>query len=322
MVVANTFGVSPATYYQQPPLWLHRYPGPAHPGSPCPLLKCRNQKRPHFALSVQGCRSSATAPNLSAGNTGSKSARSSYYISSLSRPASHRWPCNSSQVGNTLQRLSCFSGSIRRSPFAGTTDAAGCKSAACPTDGIYGRGEPTYLDLVDMRRPNLRVCLHLLNMSDPIITHPNALSFADLVQLLQRLPHFFPLLLAPVRTVYQKAIDIPLLPVNLVHTVDALLQRLRKAAAGRKDLGRDEDVVALEARLPDCSADFSFVLIKLRRVDVAVSDLQCRSARFDALARGGSVDAEAQTGDPGRAFGHMQLVGDGEFDRHGGSAGQ
>jgi hypothetical protein len=158
-------------------------------------------------------------------------------------------------------------------------------------------------------------------MSDPIITHPNTLGFANLVQLLQCLPHFFPLLLAPVRTVYQKAIDIPFLPVNLVHTVDALLQRLRKAAASGKDLGRDEDIVALEARLPDGSTDFSFILIKLRRVDCAVADLQCRSARFDALARGGSVDAEAQTGDLGGAFGHMQLVGDGEFDRHGDIAG-
>ena len=115
---------------------------------------------------------------------------------------------------------------------------------------------------------------------------------------------------------YQKAIDIPLRPVNLVHTVGALLQRLRKAASSRKDLGRDEDVAALEARLPDCGADFSFIAIKLRRVDVAVADLQRRGARFDALGRGGSVDAEAQTRDLGGAFGHMQLVGDGEFGGH------
>jgi len=167
-----------------------------------------------------------------------------------------------------------------------------------------------------MRRPNLRICLHLLNMSDPIITHPDTLGFVRLIQLLQRLPHFFPLLLAPLGTVYQEAIDIPLRPVNLVHAVEALLQRLRKAASGREDLGRDEDVGALEARLPDRSADFSFIAIKLRRVDVAVADLQRRGARFDALVRGGSVDAEAQTRDLGRAFGHMQPVGDGEFGGH------
>ena len=100
-----------------------------------------------------------------------------------------------------------------------------------------------------MGRPNRRISLHLLNMADSKITHANALCFAYLIELLQRLPNLGPRLLSAVRTVDQEAIHIAVFPVDLLHAVEALLDRLCIAAACGEDFGRDEDIGAPEARL-------------------------------------------------------------------------
>src|ERR1700734_826278 len=125
--------------------------------------------------------------------------------------------------------------------------------------GVWGRR--TYLNLINMRRPNRRISLHLLNMPDPEITHANALCFTYLIECLQRLPNLRPRLLSAGRTVYQEAIHITICPIDFLHAIEALLDRLRRASACGEDFGCDEDVGPLEARLAHRSSDPNLGLV-------------------------------------------------------------
>jgi len=170
-----------------------------------------------------------------------------------------------------------------------------------------------------MRRPNRRISLHFLNMPDSKITHANALCFTYLIELLQCLPNLRPRLLSAVRTVYQEAIHIAICPVDLLHADEALLDRLCKASACGEDFGCDEDVGALETRLAHRSPDpvLGIIVVVLRRVNMAVARFEGGGAQGNALTRRGLVDTESKPGNLRGAFGHLQLVGDGEFGRNG-----
>jgi len=152
-------------------------------------------------------------------------------------------------------------------------------------------------------------------MPDSKITHTNALCFTYLIELLQRLPNLGPRPLSAGRTVYQEAIHIAIFPVDLLHAVEALLDRLCKAAACGEDFGCDEDVGALETRLAHCSPDpdLGLVIVVLRRVNVAVAHFEGGGAQGNTLTRRGLVDTESKPGDLLGAFGHLQLVADAEF---------
>ena len=170
-------------------------------------------------------------------------------------------------------------------------------------------GAETHLNLINMRRPDLRPLAHLLYMPDAIIANPNTLRLPLIHQLLQRLPHLLPRRRPPTRTVNQKQIHIPLLAVDLGHALPTLPVRGVGAAARGEDLGRDEDVFARDAGLADGVPDFGFVLVVLRRVDVAVAGAQGGQARFRALRAVRLVDAEAEAGDPDGAVGEGEEVG-------------
>ena len=185
-----------------------------------------------------------------------------------------------------------------------------------------------------MRRPDLGIRLHLLDVADPEIADADTLRPAHLVQLLEREPQLLALLLAAARAVDQETIHIPaigFLAADPVHAVATLLQRLGETPCGGEDLGRDEDVGArghagrrrLVVAAAHRGADFGLVAVELRRVDVAVADAEGGRARGDALRGRGLVDAEAEARDLRGAFGHVQLVGDGEFalGRHVGGGG-
>lgn len=160
-----------------------------------------------------------------------------------------------------------------------------------------------------MRRPNPRPLPHLLDMPDTIIANPDTLRLPLIHHLLQRLPHLLPCRGPPARTVNQKQIHIPPLAVDLRHALPTLPVRGLGAAARGQDLGGDEDVLARDAGLADGVADFGFVLVVLRRVDVTVAGAQGGQARFGALRAVRLVDAEAEAGDLDGAVGEGEEVG-------------
>ena len=92
-----------------------------------------------------------------------------------------------------------------------------------------------------MRWPYPRPLLHLLDMSYPEITHTNALRPPLRLQPLQRLPHLLPRRRTPTRRMYQEQIHIPVLPINLRHTLQTFLVRSIRTAATAQDLRRQEE---------------------------------------------------------------------------------
>lgn len=129
-----------------------------------------------------------------------------------------------------------------------------------------------------MRWPYLRPLFHLLDMTHPIITNPNALRFPNLHQLLQRLPHLFPTPLATTRTMDQEQIHIPILAVDLRHTLVAFLIRRVGTSTRREDFRSDKHFLPWDTRLAHGFADLALVAVELRRVDMAVAGLQGRQA--------------------------------------------
>lgn len=165
---------------------------------------------------------------------------------------------------------------------------------------IWGKGgnEETHLNLINLRGPNLRIRLHPLNLPLPEITNPNTPHLPFLHQPLQRLPHLPHRLLPPIRTVYQEQIHIRpiLLPINLLHTIQAFLVRFLGRSAGGEDFGGEEDFGARDAGLTHRGAHFGLVAVELGGVDVAVSTAEGGEAGFYADGGGGAVDAEAEAG--------------------------
>ena len=95
-----------------------------------------------------------------------------------------------------------------------------------------------------MRRPYPRILFHLLNMADPKITHPNTPRLPLTLQSLQRLIHLFHSRRASTWRMYEEEIDITLLSVNLMNTIQALLVRLLRTATSAQDFRGKEDFVA------------------------------------------------------------------------------
>ena len=153
-------------------------------------------------------------------------------------------------------------------------------------------------------------------MADAEITYTDALGLAHLIQFLQGQPHLLALFLAAAGRVYEKAINIPVLAINLGDAFDTFLQALCEATGRTQDLGGYEDFRPFEFRPPHRLADFPFIGVELGCVDMSVADFEGSGARLDALGGGGLVDTEAQTRDARGAFGHTQQVVDGVFGRH------
>ena len=162
-----------------------------------------------------------------------------------------------------------------------------------------------------MRRPDCRISLHLFNVPDSIIAHANALCFSHFIEFLQRLPNLLPRFLPAVGTVYQEAIHVAILSVDLLHAGEALLDRCCKAAACGEDFGCDEDVGTLEARLAYCSPDPDLELV-LHRVNMTVARFEGGGAQGNASIWRGIVDTISKPGNLLDAVGHLQLVGDGD----------
>ena len=85
---------------------------------------------------------------------------------------------------------------------------------------------------------------HLVNMADPKITNPNTPRLPLTFQSLQRLIHLLHSCRASTWRMYKEEIDIALLSVNLMNTVQALLVRLLRTATSTHDLRGEEDLIA------------------------------------------------------------------------------
>lgn len=171
----------------------------------------------------------------------------------------------------------------------------------------------TYLNLINMRRPNLRKPLQLLNMPHPKITNPDTPRPPLLPQPLQCLPQNPPPCHPRPRTMNQEQIHIPTRAPNLLHTRQQLVIRRLGAPRWTEDLGRCEDLGAREPGLLDCGADLLFVRVELGCVDVAVTGLEGSEAGLHALGVGGAVDAEPEAGDLGGGVGEGEEICDGVF---------
>jgi hypothetical protein len=107
--------------------------------------------------------------------------------------------------------------------------------------------EGVEFNLIDMRGIDLGETLQLLDMSNAPITDPNTLRPSILKQFLQRQVTLLPTLGAHASSMNQEEVDISILAVNLLDTIQHLLVILIDAAGGGKDFGRDEYFGAFQA---------------------------------------------------------------------------
>jgi len=156
-------------------------------------------------------------------------------------------------------------------------------------------------NLIDMRRIDLRKTLQFLDMPNAPIANTNNLGPAIFKQLLQRLVDLFPTLSAHASSMNQEEVDISVLAVNFLDTVQHLLVSLVCVAGGAKDFGCDEHIGAFQARLSKGFSNFLLVgvvsfrkplaycplpdlgIVLLRGVDVPVSCLQSCQGRVRTL---------------------------------------
>ena len=94
-----------------------------------------------------------------------------------------------------------------------------------------------------MRWPDARIALHPLNVSDPKITDSNAPRLSLILKSLQGLIHLFDSGRPSTWRMDEKEVDITILAVDLVYTIQALLVCLVRTATGAQDLGRQEDFI-------------------------------------------------------------------------------
>lgn len=152
-------------------------------------------------------------------------------------------------------------------------------------------GLTTHLKLVDMGWPHLTHPLQLLNVANPKVAYANGPGLAFLVQSLQGEPHVPALFGAAPRRMDEKQVDIA--SGDLVYTLQAGGVVSIDRAGDLENFGRDEDVVAWEARLRDGLANFLLVAVILRGVDMAVACFQGGQARSQGALWWGEVRAEA-----------------------------
>ena len=155
----------------------------------------------------------------------------------------------------------------------------------------------TDLNLIHMRRPNLRIPLHLLDMLHPEVTNTNTLRLTLFQQPLQCLPQLLPTRRPRPGTVNQEQIHISILTPNLLNTPQHLLIRSIRRTSGAQDFSGREDLTPRNPGFLNRLADFCFVCVELRRVDVSVSVLQGCLGGLDTLSGWGAIDAETETGD-------------------------
>jgi len=186
------------------------------------------------------------------------------------------------------------------------------------TNVELGERVEAYLNLIHLRRPNLRITPHFLNMRHPKIANPNTLRLPLVHQFLQRLPHLLYRLRTSTRRVYQEQIHIPTLPspFNFLNTLGALLVRRPRRTSRRHYLSGKKDFGPFEAGLAKSPAHFNLVAIELRRVDVAVAGAEGVQAGFDGGLGVGLVDSEAEAGDFEGGIGERKEVCYGEFGGH------
>lgn len=169
----------------------------------------------------------------------------------------------------------------------------------------------TYLDLVNVRRPDSGELLELLDMADAEVADADAPGMALVVQALEGLPHFAAGLGAAAGAVDEEQVDdTAVLGVELAHALQALGVAGVDGAGGAQDLGRQEHVLPRYPGLAHRLPDLGLVAVVLRRVNVPVPVPQRREARLHALLRRRLVHAEAQLRDV--VLGQEpKLVGDG-----------
>ena len=74
-------------------------------------------------------------------------------------------------------------------------------------------------------------------------------------------------------------------------------ERPLEPLVGVAEFGRDEDLIARQAALPDSFADSGLVATGSRRVDVPVAGDECRRGRPTDILRGDLIDTVAQLRD-------------------------
>lgn len=154
----------------------------------------------------------------------------------------------------------------------------------------------THLNLVDVGRPDLRVFLHLFNMPDAKIADTDTLCLALIVQLLKSLPLLLSALLGSAGAVNEEQVNVLSLGVDFPDAVQAALVGLLRGAARVQNLGGEENILARDAALLDCVADFLLILVELRGVDVPVTVIQGRETGLHADVCERLVDTETQLG--------------------------
>lgn len=174
----------------------------------------------------------------------------------------------------------------------------------------------THLNLVHMWRPDLRISLHFLNMPRPEVTDTDTLCLAFLQESLQSLPQLLPTRRARAGTVNQKEIHVSILAANLLNTREQFAVGSFGRPGRTQGLGRDEDLAARDPRFLNRLPNLCLVRVELGRVDVSVSGLQGLQGRLHALAAGGAVDAESETGDLYRRIREGEVICDSEVGHY------
>lgn len=151
-------------------------------------------------------------------------------------------------------------------------------------------------------------------MLHTVIAHTNSLSLALGMQFLQRLPQLLSPGRSRARAVNQEQINITARSTDLLHAGQQLVVGLLGRAGGAQDLGSDEDFVAGDAGRAQGLADFAFIAVELRGVDVSVSHFQGLEGGLDALGGRRTVDTEAEARNADGGVGEGQAIG--RFDRH------
>ena len=170
-----------------------------------------------------------------------------------------------------------------------------------------------------MGRPYSSITLHSLNVTNAKIANPNTLDFALTLQLLQCLIYLFHSSRPSTGRMYEKEINITLIPVDLVHAIQAFLVGPLRTATGAQNFGGEEEFVARYAGLSRRFTHFRLILVILSGVYVAVSGLEGCEARLDAEVGGGLIDAKTKAGNLDGGVGEREEICQGEFGgRHGG----
>lgn len=138
-----------------------------------------------------------------------------------------------------------------------------------------------HLNLLNMRRPDLGIFLHLFHHPNTRVADTNSLEPALFIQPLHRLPQHLNASGSRSHIVDEHEIQIAVVAINLLHTLQALLVGRLCVIARPHHFARDEDVFPRDSRLSDTFADLCLVAVDLSSVNVTVASLQGGDAGLD-----------------------------------------